>query len=131
MSIKKVLRGVTVVDTEPLENFIEEVDAEVAKKIDIKMDGLYELNHQRYDDEIVETFIEKDKQERGKTNKKITGEFDFMEPDGDKKKVTTLATLGQKKKLTMAVLEKAKEHYGKTEEKHKKEMEGMTKMIDS
>jgi hypothetical protein len=68
MSIKKVLRGVTVVDTEPLENFIEEVDAEVAKKIDIKMDGLYELNHQRYDDEIVETFIEKDKQERGKTN---------------------------------------------------------------
>jgi hypothetical protein len=31
----------------------------------------------------------------------------------------------------MAVLEKAKEHYGKTEEKHKKEMETMTKMIET
>ena len=95
------------------------------------MDGLYELNHQRYDEEIVDTFIQKDKQDRGKANKKITGEFDYVEPEGDQKKVTTLATLGQKKKLTMAVLEKGKEHYGKTEEKHKKEMETMTKMIDS
>ncbi len=95
------------------------------------MDGLYELNNQRYDEEIVDTFIQKDKQERGKANKKITGEFDYAEPEGDQKKVTTLATLGKKKKLTMAVLEKAKDHYGKTEEKHKKEMETMTKMIDS
>ena len=57
MSIRKVLRGATVVDTQPLEKLIEEVDAEVAKKIDVKMDGLYELNHQRYDDEIIDTFI--------------------------------------------------------------------------
>jgi hypothetical protein len=34
-----------VVDIQPLEKLIEEVDAEVAKKIDVKMDGLYELNH--------------------------------------------------------------------------------------
>ncbi len=47
------------------------------------MDGLYELNHQRYDEEIVDTFIQKDKQDRGKANKKITGEFDYAEPEGD------------------------------------------------
>ena len=94
------------------------------------MDGLYELNHQRYDDEIVNTFIQNDKQERGKANKQITGEFDYsQEPDG--KKATALATLGQKKKLTMAVLEKGKEHYAKTASKHKKEMDTMNKMIDS
>jgi hypothetical protein len=44
-SIRKVLRGVTVIDTTPLENLIEEVNAEVAKNIDVKMEGLYELNH--------------------------------------------------------------------------------------
>ena len=44
-SIRKVLRGVTFIDTTPLENFIEEVNSEVAKNIDVKMEGLYELNH--------------------------------------------------------------------------------------
>jgi hypothetical protein len=57
VSLRKVLRGATVVDTQPLEKLIDEVDAEVAKKIDVKMDGLYELNHQRYDEEIIDTFI--------------------------------------------------------------------------
>ncbi len=57
------------------------------------MDGLYELNNQRYDDEIVNTFIEKDKIDRGKGTKQVTGEFDYaIEPE--EKKKTALATLG-------------------------------------
>ena len=63
------MKGVTIVDTNPFEKLLSEVDAEVAKKLDVKMDGLYELNNQRYDDEIVHTFIEKDKIDRGKGTK--------------------------------------------------------------
>ena len=115
--MRKVLKGVTIVQTDPLETLLTEVNAEVAKKLDVKMDGLYELNNQRYDDEIVTAFIEKDKIDRGKGNKHFTGEFDYaLEPE-DKKK-TALAVLGQKKKQTMAVLEKAKDHYLKTKVKH-------------
>ena len=121
------MKDVTVVDTNPLEALLSDVNAEVAKQLDVKMEGLYELNNQRYDDEIVTAFIEKDKQERGKGSKQITGEFDYTLEDNHegKKKMAALATLGQKKKLTMALLEKAKDHYQKTKDKHLKEQESM------
>jgi hypothetical protein len=92
------------------------------------MDHIYEMNKQRFDDQVVSTYIQSDRLERGK--KDVHGGPKALE-DEETAKNRKIMQLGQEtRKHTMGTLEKAKEHYVATKEKHKKEMEVMGQVVD-
>ncbi len=76
------------------------------------------MNKQRFDEEVVTTFIQSDRLERGV--KDISGAPRALADDDDpafqalKRKIMN----GQPTKLTSGMLQKAKEHYKTTVDKH-------------
>lgn len=85
------------------------------------MDHIYEMNKQRFDEEVISTYIQSDRIERGK--KDVSGAPKAINDDDDPATISLRRKImsGQPTKLTMGVLDKAKEHYKITADKHKKE----------
>ena len=92
------------------------------------MDHIYEMNKQRFDDQVVSSYIQSDRMERGK--KDFQGAPKALEDEETAKSRKLMQMEGQHKH-TMATLEKAKEHYQTTKEKHRKEMESMSNVVES
>ena len=111
-----------------MKSLLQTVKDKVSEHKEIQMDHIYEMNKQRFDDQVVSTYIHSDRMERGK--KDLQGGPKVLE-DEETAKSRKLMQMQGKHKHTMGTLEKAKEHFQTTKEKHRKEMDSISIVVDS
>ena len=56
----------TIIDTDPLKEMLNSVYKKVSEHKEIQMDHIYEMNKQRFDEQVVTAYIQSDRIERGK-----------------------------------------------------------------
>ena len=109
-------------------SLLNQVNSRVAEHKDIKMDHIYEMNKQRFDEQIVNSYIQSDRLERGK--KDITGAPKAIEDEETIKSRKLLQQMSEHQKLTMGVMEKAREYYQTTNQKYKRDKEQMKDFVE-